>query len=301
MLQTKLIIMRVFVTGASGFVGSAVVNDLIAAGIGVLGLVRSQASAEKLKDSGTEILMGDINDPEIIRKGATSCDAVIHTAFNHDFSRYKENCEDDRKVIEIFTDALLGTQKPLVVTSGVGILRSEKAITEDDTPASSASVPRAASEEAALIAKSKGVNAYIVRLPIVHGKDDHGFTPIVIGMDKENGQSGYIGDGLNRWPAVHRKDAASLYRLIVEKQPEQAVFHPVAEEGVPFKEIARVISENTTLPLKSLNEAEAEAHFTWFKHFAAMDGYASSEKTQKILDWKPQQIGMLEDLSKNYF
>ncbi|WP_417365143.1 SDR family oxidoreductase [Flavobacterium beibuense] len=293
--------MRVFVTGASGFVGSAVVNDLIAAGIEVLGLVRSQASAEKLKDSGAQILMGDINDPEIIRKGATSCDAVIHTAFNHDFSRYKESCEDDRKVIEIFTDALIGTQKPLVITSGVGILRSEKAITEDDTPTSSASVPRAASEEAALEARSKGVNAYIVRLPIVHGKDDHGFIPIVIGMDKENEQSGYIGDGLNRWPGVHRKDAASLYRLILEKQPEQAVFHPVAEEGIHFKEIARVISENTSLPLKRLTEDEAEAHFTWFKHFAAMDGYASSEKTQKVLGWKPQQIGLLEDLSKNYF
>lgn len=293
--------MRVFVTGASGFVGSAVVNDLIAAGIQVLGLVRSQASAEKLKDSGAEILIGDINDTEIIRKGATSCDAVIHTAFNHDFSRYKESCEDDRKVIEIFTDVLIGTQKPLVITSGVGILRSEKAITEDDTPASSTSVPRAASEEAAIEARSKGVKTYIVRLPIVHGKYDHGFIPIVIGMDKENGQSGYIGDGLNRWPGVHRKDAAILYRLIVEKQPQQAVFHPVAEEGIPFKEIARVISENTSLPLKRLTEDEAEAHFTWFKHFAAMDGYASSEKTKKVLGWKPQQIGMLEDLSQNYF
>jgi len=293
--------MRVFVTGASGFVGSAVVNDLIASGIQVLGLVRSQASAEKLENSGAEILMGDINDPEIIRKGATSCDAVIHTAFNHDFSRYKESCEDDRKVIQIFTDALIGTQKPLVITSAIGILRSEKAIIEDDQPASSISVSRAASEEAALKARSKGVNAYIVRLPIVHGKDDYGFIPIVIGMNKENGQSGYIGDGLNRWPAVHREDAASLYRLIVEKQPEQVVFHPVAEGGVPFKEIARVISENTALPLKSLTEAEAEAHFTWFTHFAGMDAYASSEKTQNILDWKPQQIGMLEDLSKNYF
>src|SRR5690606_32336250 len=198
-------------------------------------------------------------------------------------------------------DALIGTQKPLVITSAIGILRSEKAIIEDDQPASSISVSRAASEEAALKARSKGVNAYIVRLPIVHGKDDDGFIPIVIGRNKESGQAGYIGDGLNRWPAVHREDAASLYRLIVEKQPEQVVFHPVAEGGVPFKEIARVISENTALPLKSLTEAEAEAHFTWFTHFAGMDAYASSEKTQNILDWKPQQIGMLEDLSKNYF
>lgn len=293
--------MRVFVTGASGFVGSAIVNELLNAGMEVLGLVRSESSAEKLKETGADILMGDIHDPDIIRKGATSCDAVIHTAFNHDFSRYSDSCEEDRKIIEIFSDALAGTQKPLVITSAVGILRSEKAITEDDKPASSTSVPRAASEEAALAALAKGVNTYIVRLPIVHGKNDHGFIPIVIEMDKEKGQCGYIGEGLNRWPAVHREDAAILYRLIVEKEPEQKVFHPVAEEGIPFKEIAKTISKGISLPLKSLNHDEAEAHFTWFTHFAGMDGYTSSEKTKSVLGWKPRQIGMLEDMSKNYF
>ncbi|RYJ45457.1 SDR family oxidoreductase [Flavobacterium beibuense] len=293
--------MRVFVTGASGFVGSAIVNELLNADMEVLGLVRSESSAEKLKETGADILMGDIHDPDIIRKGATSCDAVIHTAFNHDFSKYSDSCEEDRKIIEIFSDALAGTQKPLVITSAVGILRSEKAITEDDKPASSTSVPRAASEEAALAALAKGVNTYIVRLPIVHGKNDHGFIPIVIEMDKEKGQCSYIGEGLNRWPAVHREDAASLYRLIVEKQPEQKVFHPVAEEGIPFKEIAKTISKGISLPLKSLNHDEAEAHFTWFTHFAGMDGYTSSEKTRSILGWKPQQIGMLEDMNKNYF
>ncbi|MCO6147023.1 SDR family oxidoreductase [Flavobacterium sp. NRK1] len=293
--------MRVFVTGASGFVGSAIVDELLTAGHTVLGLVRSESSAQKLKESGAEVVMGDINDPDVIRKGAISCDAVIHTAFNHDFSRYSQSCEDDRKVIEFFSDALSGTQKPFVITSAVGILRSEKAITEDDKPASSASVARAASEEAAWEASAKGVNTYIVRLPIVHGKDDHGFIPIVIEMNKEKGQCGYIGEGLNRWPAVHREDAASLYRLIIEKQPEQKVFHPVAEEGVSFKEIAETISKGISLPAKSLSHDEAEAHFGWFTHFAAMDGYASSEKTRQILNWTPTQINFIKDLEDNYF
>ena len=293
--------MRVFVTGASGFVGSAIVNELLSAGHKVLGLVRSESSAQKLKESGAEVVMGDINDPEVLQKGAASCDAVIHTAFDHDFSKYSENCEKDRKVIEFFSDALAGTQKPLVITSGVGILRRQKAITEDDKPASSASVPRAASEEAAWAALAKGVNTYIVRLPIVHGKDDHGFIPIVIEMDKQKRQCGYIGEGLNRWPAVHREDAASLYRLIVEKQPEQKVFHPVAEEGVPFKDIAKTIGRGLQLPTVSLISSEAEKHFTWFTHFATMDCLASSEKTRQILNWKPTEINLIKDLEENYF
>ncbi|RDI06708.1 SDR family oxidoreductase [Flavobacterium sp. AG291] len=295
--------MRVFVTGASGFVGSAIVKELIASGIQVLGLVRSESALQNLLASGAEGLLGDVNDPEMLKQGAQSCDAIIHTAFNHDFSKYKENCEDDRKVIECFGDVLAGTEKPLVITSGIGLLRSENLITEDDVlPFGSDVIPRAASEEAAAVARSKGVKAYIVRLPpTVHGAGDHGFVPIIIGLAKNNRKSAYIGEGHNRWSAVHRFDAAKLYRLIVEKKPEQQVFNAVAEEGIPFKTIAEAIGNGLNLSTVSLNADEADKHFTWFSHFATFNCAASSEKTKAILEWKPEHIDLLNDMKENYF
>jgi nucleoside-diphosphate-sugar epimerase len=294
--------MRVFVTGASGFVGSAIVQELLQAGHKVLGMVRSESAAEALVKAGAEAHFGNLDDVESIKKGAAQCDAVIHTAFNHDFSRYKENCENDRRVILALGSVLAGSNRPLVITSGVGILRKEGQFTENDTHPSSDVSPRAASEEAAHAVTQQGVNTYIVRLPAsVHAKGDHGFVPMLIGMAKGKGQSVYIGEGNNRWPAVHRSDAAVAYRLIIEKQPQQKVFHPVADEGIPFKQIAAAIGKGLQLPTVSKEGADAEAHFGWFSHFAGMDCSASSEQTRNTLGWEPKHPSLLEDLTPGVY
>ncbi|MCS3798883.1 SDR family oxidoreductase [Niastella sp. OAS944] len=290
--------MRVFVTGASGFVGSAIVQELLQTGHKVLGMVRSESAAEALVKAGAEAHFGNLDDLESIKKGAAQCDAVIHTAFNHDFSRYKENCENDRQVILALGSVLAGSNRPLVVTSGVGILRKEGQFTENDAHPGSDVSPRAATEEAANAVAQQGVNTYIVRLPAsTHGKGDHGFVPMVIGMAKEKGQSVYIGEGNNRWPAVHRLDAAVVYRLIIEKQPQQKVFHPIAEEGIPFKQIATAIGKGLQLPTVSKEGSEAEAHFGWFKHFAGMDCSALSKQTRKTLNWEPRHPTLIDEIT----
>lgn len=295
--------MRVLVTGASGFIGSAIVEELLVAGHKVLGLVRSETAAEKLKNLGTEPQLGNVNDLSLIAKCATACDAVIHTAFNHDFSQFKANCEADRAVIQAFGDALAGTDKPVVITSGIGLLRYDRLSTEDDAlNLNSEAIPRAASEEAASAANARGANVYTLRLPpTVHGSGDHGFVPMVAGMAKENEKSGYIGSGENRWPAVHRRDAARLYRLIIEQKPQQKVFHAVAEEGIAFRNIAEAIGEGLKLPTVSLSPEEAEKHFGWFLHFASLDCASSSEKTRQVLGWESSETNLLDDLRKNYF
>lgn len=294
--------MRVFVTGASGFVGSAIVKDLLAHGHKVLGLVRNADAAKKLEDLGAEPRLGDITNLAGLEQAAAECDAIIHTAFNHDFSRYKESCEDDRRIITAMGEAIKRTGKPLVVTSGIGLLRYDRVVTEDGSLGSSAELPRAASEEAANDAASNGAKTYIVRLPpTTHGAGDHGFVPMIADMAKQNGKSAYIGDGNNLWPAAHRHDAAQLYRLIIEQQPEQRVFHAVAEQGIPFKEIAKAISDGLNLPLESLTAEDAEKHFTWFTHFAMMDCEASAEKTKATLGWQPTHIDLIQDLKANYF
>lgn len=296
--------MKVFVTGASGFVGSAVVKELLSHGHEVRGLVRSDEGAAKLAATGAEVHRGDIYDLESIKSGATGVDAVVHTAFNHDFSKYVENCETDRKVIGALAEALEGSGKPLVVTSGIGLIRAEgRPITEDDLPPSSSVVARAASEEAAHDAAAKGVNAYILRLPpTTHGAGDHGFIPMVIGMDKQHGVSAYVGEGQNLWPATHRFDAAKLYRLIIEKQPGLKVFHAVAETGIPFKTIAETIGKGLDIPVESKTGDAIAAHFTWFAHFAAMGAEASAAKSIEATGWEPTEVGLLEDLvSGGYF
>lgn len=291
--------MRVFVTGASGFVGSAIVKELLAAGHQVLGMVRSDSAAEKLRATGAEAHFGDLYELESIKSGAAACDAVIHTAFNHDFSKFKENCETDRQVIGALASVLAGTGKPLVITSGVGLLGgADRIVTEDDVPKTgSGAIPRYASEEAAHAAKALGVDAYIMRLPpTVHGEGDHGFVPMVINMAKSKGVSAYIGEGSNRWPAVHRFDAAVLYRLIIEQKPALKVFHAVAEEGIAFHEIATAIGGGLHLPTQSKPADEAAAHFEWFTHFAGLSCPASAAKTIAATGWQPKHTDLLPDL-----
>lgn len=294
--------MRVFVTGASGFVGSAIVKDLLQAGHRVLGLARSDNSARTLTQLGAEVHRGDIDDPESLKQGAAQCDAVIHTAFNHDFSKFKENCEADRHVIRTLGAALAGSDKPLVITSGIGLLLQDRPIVESDVPPSSDQIPRAASEEAANALAAQGIKVYIVRLPpTVHGEGDHGFIPIMIGMAKEKQQSVYIQDGTNHWPAVHRLDAAIVYRLIIEQRPQQRVFHAVAEPGVDFRVIAESIGKGLNVPVVSKNPEEAQMHFTWFTHFASMNCLASSEVTRHTLGWQPTGRSLVDDLNSGIY
>jgi len=294
--------MKVFVTGATGFVGSAVVKDLLENGHQVLGLARSDNAATALQEAGAEVHPGDINDRESLKLGVSLADAVIHTAFNHDFSRYKQSCEEDREIIAALGEAIGNSGKPLVITSGVGLLSLGRTVTEDDVVPSSEFVPRAASEEAAIALQQQNIKAYILRLPpSTHGKGDHGFVPMVADLAKKGGASVYVDNGENRWPATHRNDAATMYRLIIEQQPHQNVFHAVAEQGVPFRKIAEIIGRKLELPINSKNKIDAEEHFGWLYHFASVDCPASSDKSATTLEWQPKHIGLLEDMENNYF
>jgi len=289
--------MKVFVTGASGFVGSAIVKELLQAGHEVVGLARTDNAAVALTQAGASVHRGDIYDLESMQKGTEGCDAVIHTAFNHDFTKFKENCETDRKVITALGAALAGSNRPLVITSGIGLMNLGRLINEHDIPPGSEVTPRAASEEAAKAVAAQGINVYIVRLPpTVHGKGDHGFVPLVAGIAKEKGESAFIKEGQNRWPAVHRFDAAAMYRLIIEQQPAQKVFHAVAEEGIPFRKIATAIGESLHLPTVSKEGEDAAAHFGWFIHFASISCAASSQLSSTTLGWQPQHPALLEEL-----
>lgn len=293
--------MRVFVTGATGLIGSAVVKELIGAGHKVLGLARSAAATQSVKAMGAEPHPGDVEDPESLRGGAAISDGVIHTAFIHDFSKFRESCEIDRRAIEALGSALVGSDRPLIVTSGTGLLPSGRVVDEDDVHGSS-SIPRVASEEAAATVASHGVRVSVVRLPpSVHGDGDHGFVPLLIGMARATGVSAYVGDGLNHWPAVHRLDAARLYRLALRKADAGARYHGVAEEGVSFRDIAGVISRRLGVPLVGKSREEASAHFGWFAHFAALDNRASSRRTQEALGWQPTHAGLIQDLDRSSY
>lgn len=295
--------MRVFVTGATGFIGSAVVRELLGSGHQVLGLARSDDSARALASEGAEVHRGSLEDRESLRSAAAAADAVIHTAFIHDFANFAAAAETDRLAISTLGETLAGSDRPLLVTSGTALLGPGHIVTEDDVPdpALGAAWPRK-SEETALAMVSRSVDAAAIRLPpSVHGEGDHGFVPFLIGIAREKGVSAYVGDGLNRWPAVHRLDAARLYRLALEKGSAGARYHGVGDEGVPFRAIAEVIGRRLNVPIVSKAPEEALDHFGWIARFASIDVPASSARTRQLLGWQPTRQGLLEDLDHAYY
>lgn len=288
--------MRIFVTGAPGFIGSALIPELIRSGHQVLGLTRSEAGAEKLRAAGAEVLHGNIEDLDSLREGAAKADGVIHLAFNHDFSQFQKNCDDDHKAIIAMGEVLRGSNRPFVITSGTAIAANvEGKPSTEDSPVASWN-PRGASEAAVRELATRGVNASVVRLPQVHDTHKQGLVPYLLGVARQKGVSAYIGDGSNRWPAAHVSDVARLYRLAFEKAEPGAIYHAVDEEGVSMKEIVEAHGRGLKVPVISIKPEEAEAHFGWLARFAGHDMPSSSAITQRKLNWKPSGPGLIADL-----
>lgn len=291
--------MRIFVTGASGFIGSAIIRELIDSGYDVLGLARSDKSAASLASAGAKMHRGSLEDLDSLRSGAAMSDGVIHTAFIHNFNNYGPSVEADRRAIEALGAALEGSNRPLIVTSGLALLAPGRIATEEDAP--SPDFPRK-SEQTAMGFLSCGVRASVVRLPFsVHGDGDHGFVPRLIQVAQEKGVSAYIGDGLNRWPAVHRIDAARLYKLALEKGSAGSVYHGIGDEGVPTREIAEVIGRRLNVPVVSKSQDQATEHFGWIGRFFGMGVVASSTRTQTSLGWRPTHVGLIDDLERGTY
>ena len=290
--------MRVFVTGATGFIGSAVVSELIAAGHQVVGLCRSEAKAATLSAAGAEVHRGSLRDFGSVKEGIGRADGVVHLAFNHDFSTFVANCEDDRRVIAALGAALVGSDRPLIVTSGTPIANTVpgQPAREDNATARSDVHPRAASEEAATAVAAAGVNVSVVRLPQVHDTTRQGLVTPLIEMFRAKGVCAYVGDGNNRWPAAHVLDVARLYRLAIEKAEPNAKYHAVAEEGVSMRAIAEAIGRRLKLGVESIAPAESRAVFGWLATFAALDMPASSAQTRRKLSWTPTGPGLIADL-----
>jgi nucleoside-diphosphate-sugar epimerase len=296
-------VMHVFITGGTGFVGQAVVKDLVAAGHTVTALARSDQNAETLTALGAKVERGSLTDLDVLTRGAGAADGVIHTAFQHDWSNFAQSCEMDRAAIEALGAGVKGSQRPLLVTSGVALLAHGRPATEEDLQRERhPGFPRV-SEPTAWKLADEGVRASIVRLPpTTHGRGDHGFIPMLIEVARRTGVSAYVGDGANRWAATHRSDAAQVYRLALEHGAEGGPFHPIAEEGVPFKEIAAAIAKGLGVPLGSKSPEEAQAHFGWFATFAGLELSAESQRTRNLLGWTPSGPGLLQDLAEGgYF
>jgi len=292
--------MRVFLTGATGFIGSAIIPELINAGHQVLGLTRSDAGAEALIAAGAEPHRGDLENPESLRDGAARSDGVIHCAFDHDFSRFVANCEKDRRAIEALGAGLAGSDRPLVITSGTGIGSAGpgQPATEDGLPDPHHPHPRVASELAGIAASAVGVNVSVVRLPQVHNTVKQGFVTPLVDLARSKRVSAYLGDGQNRWPAAHVLDTARLYRLALEKHLAGARYHAVAEEGIPMREIAEVIGRGLKVPVVAMSPDEAADHFGWLAAFAGRDLPASSAQTRQRLGWRPTGPGLIADLER---
>ena len=292
--------MRVFVTGATGFIGSKIVRELIGAGHQVLGMTRSEAGAQSLAAAGAGVHRGDLDDLESLRSGAAQSDGVIHTAFNHDFSNFVANCDQDRRVIEALGSALEGSDRPLLITSGTGMgtgVPGRPAI-EDDAPDPGNANPRVASELAGAEVLQRGVNVSVMRLPQVHDEVKQGLISPVVAIAREKGVSAYVGDGTNRWPAVHVLDAARLYRLAFEKRAGGARYNAVAEEGVAVRDIAEAIGRGLNVPVVAISAEEALAHFGWLGPFVGLDLAASSRQTREQLAWHPAGPSLLTDLER---
>jgi nucleoside-diphosphate-sugar epimerase len=288
--------MRVFVTGATGFIGSALVPELINAHHQVLGLARSDAGAKSLASSGAQVHRGDLGDLESLRSGAAGTDAVIHLAFIHDFSKFQESSDIDKRAIETLASVLAGSDRPLIVTGGIPPWTPGRLMTEDAKPPAHSPMPRV-SEETALALVSQGVKAAVMRLPQVHDTVKQGLVTYLIAIAREKGVSAYVGEGLNRWPAAHVSDVARLYRLALEQHETGARYHAVGEEGVPLRDIAAAIGRGLKVPVRSISAEEAAGHFgSFFGFFAGVDVAASSALTQKRLGWRPTGVGLISDL-----
>ena len=289
--------MRIFVTGAPGFIGSRLVPELIQAGHQVLGLTRSEAGAEQLRGQGADVLHGNLEDLDSLRRGAKDSDGVIHLAFNHDFSQFEKNAEDERAAITAIGEVLLGSQRPFIVTGGTAI-----AVNVDGKPSTEESPtstwnPRAGGEARVKELVGRGVNASVVRLAQIHDTRKQGLVPYFLAVSREKGVSAYVGDGSNRYPAAHVTDTARLYRLAFEKAEPGAIYHAVDEEGITMKAIAEAHGRGLKVPVVSIKPEDAQAHFGWLAMFAGHDMPSSSAITQRKLNWKPTGPGLIEDLN----
>lgn len=296
--------MRVFVTGATGWIGTAVLKELRGAGHSVLGMAHSDAGADKLKAQGVEVYRGDITDPKSLVEGVRTTDATIHLAFHMDFSDFPKMNQIDRAAIGVMLDAMAGTNKPFVGTSGTLVVAKpgEVALETDASPADVPLAVRLQAERLVVDAAKRGVRGSVIRLaPTVHGAGDKGFIAMLINLAREKKAAGYLDDGNHHWPAVHRDDAARLYRLAVESAPAGTVLHGTAEEGITMRAIAETISQGTGVPTKSVPAAEGGAHFGWMSIAVGLDNRASSKATRELLGWKPEQPGLLEDMRAHYF
>lgn len=288
--------MRIFITGATGFIGSAVVANLIGARHGVSALARSDNAADQLRKAGAEVHRGDLLDLESLHRGALDADAVIHAAFDHDFSRMAENCETDRAAIDAIGRALVGTGKPLIVTSGLPPVTGQTVTEADVPPGVPLGTPRV-SEQTAMAFVSLGVRVSIIRMSQVHDRQKQGFASYLLAHARENGVSIYVGEGRNRWPAVHRLDAARLYVRVLEKGAAGQTYHAVSEEGVSFRDIAEAIGKRLKIPTASIAAEDTDRYFGWLDRVAQMDVPASSELTKARLNWLPsERSGFVEDI-----